>query len=218
MLPDTPSPLELLDQEIFSCTKCVSTVTGIAHPQNPLSRGNPAKVMVVGIAPGNKELTAGQAFVGQAGKKLMSWLISGGIGRNEAEVRSRVYLTALVKCAWKKKGAVSGTAISNCSQFLAKQIQLVSPELLITLGAEPLRSIFKVSGPQDGYVGKIFTEEDLVGPKLFYLLPNGCRILPLPHSSGLSRWVNNHKPLLKQSLEILKAYSPTLFPEVTDES
>lgn len=174
--------------------------------------------MVVGIAPGNKELTAGQAFVGQAGKRLMSWLISGGVGRNETEVRSRVYLTALIKCAWVKKGVVSGKAISNCSQFLAKQIQLVRPELLITLGAEPLRSVFRVSGELEEYVGKMFTEEDLVGPKLFYMLPNGCRILPFPHSSGLSRWINDHKPLLQQSLEALKAYSPTLLREETDES
>ena len=218
-MPEEPaSPLRLLDQEIFSCRRCVSQGAAVTHPQNPISRGAPAKVMVIGIAPGNKELTAGQAFVGQAGKKLMSWLISGGVGRSEAEVRSRVYLTALIKCGWKK-GTIPGPVISNCSQFLAKQIQLVQPGLFITLGAVPLKSVFGVSGELEEYVGKAFTEEDLTGgPKLFYLLPDGCRILPFPHPSGLSRWINDHKPLLQQSLGILKSYSPALFPEETDES
>lgn len=217
-MPEESSPLELLDQEIFSCTKCVSTVAGITHPQNPIARGKPATVMVVGIAPGKTELTAGKAFVGQAGKKLMSWLISGGVGKDETEVRARVYLTALIKCGWAK-GTIPGLAISNCSQFLAKQIKLVQPGIFITLGGVPLRGIFGASDELEKYVGKSFTEEDLAGgPKLFNLLPDGCKILPFPHPSGLSRWLNDHRPLLQQAIAELKSYSPALFPEVTDES
>ncbi len=204
------SALSQLDREIFSCDLCVKKGLRVQHPQKLMSRGSPARIIVVGLAPGKKELASGQPFSGPAGKKLMIWLVRGGLGESETEIRTKIYFTALVKC--NTKIPIAKEIVRNCAKFLERQFISLKPRLIITLGEQPLEAICGAEGKLERYVGKSFSEEEL-SPSMFPRFPPGCIIIPLPHPSGASPWPYKHAPLLDQALNLMKVIAQRLKEE-----
>jgi uracil-DNA glycosylase len=88
-----------------------------------------APVMIVGEAPGAEEDAAGKPFVGRAGQLLDRMLATIGLSRAE-----NVYITNLVY--WRPPGNRDPSAeeVQICAPFLARQIQLKRPQLLLTVG------------------------------------------------------------------------------------
>jgi DNA polymerase len=102
--------------------------------------GNPeAEVMLVGEAPGAEEDRVGKPFVGRAGQLLDRMLASIGLDR------SKVYIANVV--AWRPPGNRNPTTeeIAACLPFLERQVALVAPKVLVTLGNVPTQTLFGIS-------------------------------------------------------------------------
>jgi DNA polymerase len=104
------------------------------------SRGNDAApLMLIGEAPGRDEDIAGKPFVGRAGQLLDRMLAS--IGLDE----SQVYITNVVY--WRPPGNRTPTPeeVEACAPFLARQIELVAPKVLVLLGGAAAKSMLGTS-------------------------------------------------------------------------
>lgn len=95
-----------------------------------------AKIIVIGEAPGKEEDKWGKPFVGQAGKSLNKLLERAGL------TREQVYITNVVKCHPEKNRKPATLEIYSCAPFLATQIDLIKPRLIILLGDTALRRFF----------------------------------------------------------------------------
>jgi DNA polymerase len=101
------------------------------------SDGNPeAQIMLVGEGPGEQEDLSGKPFVGRAGQLLDRML--GAIGLD----RSKVFIANMVP--WRPPGNRNPTPeeLALCTPFLVRQIELVAPRILVTLGNVPTKALF----------------------------------------------------------------------------
>ena len=99
--------------------------------------GNPAaEIMLIGEAPGSEEDLQGKPFVGRAGQLLDRML--GAIGLD----RTKVFIVNTVP--WRPPGNREPTPdeMALCRPFLERQVELVAPKLLVTLGNVPTKSLF----------------------------------------------------------------------------
>ena len=103
-----------------------------------------SSVVLIGEAPGKDEVLQGRPFVGQAGKILTHFLAGAGIERND------LYITNLIKYRLARAGKRPGTLanrpaaskeISFSSQYLKKEIGIISPRVIVTLGNVPLKGV-----------------------------------------------------------------------------
>ncbi|KTC78318.1 uracil-DNA glycosylase [Legionella brunensis] len=118
--------LAKLTQEVASCSGCLLHKT---RTQTVFSRGNPlAKLMIIGEAPGFYEDKQGLPFVGKAGMLLNQMLQS--IGFTEQDV----YIANVLKCRPPDNRDPKPEEISQCSSYLARQIELINPHLILALG------------------------------------------------------------------------------------
>ncbi len=104
-----------------------------------------ASLMLIGEAPGEKEAEQGRPFVGKAGENLNEFLTRIGLERAD------LYITNAVKfrpCKTGKSGRAvnrppTSAEIEKFRPFLQREIEAVSPEVVVTLGNTPL---FAVTG------------------------------------------------------------------------
>lgn len=99
--------------------------------------GNPeAEIMFVGEGPGEQEDLVGKPFVGRAGQLLDRML--GAIGLD----RTKVHIANMVP--WRPPGNRDPTPeeLALCAPFLHRQVELVAPKVLVTLGNVPTRALF----------------------------------------------------------------------------
>ncbi len=102
--------------------------------------GNPeADIMLIGEAPGAEEDRQGKPFVGRSGQLLDRML--GAIGLD----RTRVYIANTVP--WRPPGNRTPTPeeMELCLPFLQRQVELVAPRLVMTLGGPAMQTVFKTS-------------------------------------------------------------------------
>jgi uracil-DNA glycosylase family 4 len=118
--------LAVLADSVAGCTKCrlaegrTQVVFGSGHPH--------ADLMFVGEAPGFHEDKQGVPFVGQAGKLLDKLLA--GIGLT----RSDVFVVNVLKCRPPGNRDPQPDEIQACEGHLWKQIELIQPKVVATLG------------------------------------------------------------------------------------
>jgi uracil-DNA glycosylase len=99
--------------------------------------GNPeAEIMLVGEGPGEQEDLIGKPFVGRAGQLLDRMLAAIGLDR------TKVYIANMVP--WRPPGNrdPSPEELALCTPFLVRQVELVAPKLLVTLGNVPTKALF----------------------------------------------------------------------------
>lgn len=102
--------------------------------------GNPeAEIMLVGEGPGEQEDKQGKPFVGRAGQLLDRMLAAIGLDR------TKVYIANMVP--WRPPGNRNPTPdeLAQCAPFLHRQVELVNPKLLVTLGNVPTQALFSTS-------------------------------------------------------------------------
>lgn len=120
------SELTDLYAEIATCQKCAlakgrtNTVPG-EGPEH-------AEVMFIGEAPGYHENRLGRPFVGAAGKFLDELLASISMRRSD------VYICNVVKCRPPNNRDPLPNEIEACRPYLDRQIELIKPRLIVTLG------------------------------------------------------------------------------------
>lgn len=88
-----------------------------------------AKIMIIGQAPGQNEDVEGKPFVGISGRMLNDLLEQAGIRRDD------VYITSTVQFFPPRNRAPSKDEVKLCLPMLKKQIAIVDPKLVITLGS-----------------------------------------------------------------------------------
>jgi DNA polymerase len=102
--------------------------------------GNPdAQIMMVGEGPGEQEDKQGKPFVGRAGQLLDRMLAAIGLDR------TKVFIVNMVP--WRPPGNRNPTPeeLALCAPFVHRQIELVNPKILLTLGNVPTQSLFETS-------------------------------------------------------------------------
>ena len=106
-----------------------------------------ARVMLVGEGPGADEDASGHPFVGEAGQLLTDILTMAGFPD-----RNHLFIANTVKCrCWSKKGITlknrkpSQKEILACWPFLARQIKIVNPKVIVGLGGTAIAALKGVS-------------------------------------------------------------------------
>ncbi len=120
------SELERLAAEIAQCTRCLlhRGRTRAVPGEGPLE----AEIMFIGEAPGFHEDQQGRPFVGAAGKFLDELLETIGLKRDE------VFIANVIKCRPPGNRDPLPEEIEACKPFLDRQIEIIRPRLIVTLG------------------------------------------------------------------------------------
>lgn len=118
--------LEDLGAHARECTLCSLSQS---RTQVVFGAGNPrAGIMFVGEAPGYHEDLQGEPFVGSAGRLLSELLESIGLRRMD------VYIANVIKCRPPGNRNPLPEEIDQCTPYLLKQIELIKPKIVCTLG------------------------------------------------------------------------------------
>lgn len=200
--------LAAVQRTMLACTRCVEA--GLIPAANPIFRGHAGhRNMVVGQAPGPRAHVSRVPWSGASGTLLRRWFASAGFDPDR--FLDDWYFTSLTKCfpGKAKQGAgdraPSARERALCRSHLDAEIDLVRPRLVVTLGrmaadalvpgarAMPLRELVRSSFVADlGY-----------GP---------VTIVPLPHPSGVGRWLNDpaNRALVERALGRLAGLRETM--------
>jgi uracil-DNA glycosylase family 4 len=122
--------LESVAAEVRACTRCrlhagrTRAVPGEGSPET--------EVVFVGEAPGFNEDRQGRPFVGAAGSFLTELLSTVGWRRED------VFITNVVKCRPPENRDPEPDEIAACAPFLARQLEIMDPALVVTLGRHSL--------------------------------------------------------------------------------
>jgi len=135
--------LDAVAAEIIVCTKCPlwktrkNAVPGEGNSESP--------VMFIGEAPGQSEDIKGKPFVGAAGKFLETLLSEIGLSRND------VLICNIVKCRPPRNREPSPIEIQKCTPYMDRQIKIIKPHFIVTLGNYSTTYIFsKANLPFNG--------------------------------------------------------------------
>ncbi len=114
-------------REARGCTRCPQLAS--TRTQVVFGAGNAdADLMFVGEAPGAKEDASGIPFVGAAGKLLDELLGEVGLERSD------VFIANVLKCRPPGNRDPQPNEIDNCQQYLMRQVELIQPRVICTLG------------------------------------------------------------------------------------
>ena len=198
--PALARKLEAHCAALGACRQCGHADPGVVPI---LSAARAPKVMLVGQAPGQVETSEGErrAFAGRAGKTMFRWLDR--IGVDEPTFRSRVYIAAVTRCYPGPHPSGRGDRVPSrqeqerCNVWLESELRIIRPALLIPVGKLAMEK-FLPPASLDTIIGKVHEVEHAGGHS---------RVIPLPHPSGASSWVNApaHKKLLERALDLIGA-------------
>jgi len=158
-------------------------------------------VLLIGQAPGTREIQEHRPFAWTAGRTLFGWFAQ--IGMDEERFRHCVYMAAVCRCFPGKnpKGGDRVPApaeIANCSGWLRRELELLQPRLVLPVGKLAIAQLMPVA---------LLT--DVIG-RSHRLRIHGLEtdVVPLPHPSGASPWHRTEpgKGLLQRALAIIAAH------------
>jgi len=181
--------------ELRRCRRCVDA--GYLTEAHPVFHGDAAsRVMVVGQAPAARNAERPLPYSGASGRTLRAWLDRAGFAPDA--LHTRFYLTSLTKCfpgasaSGKGDRAPSPAEIVLCRSHLERELALVQPELILPLGRLSI-TYFVGKRPLSALVGQL-------------LRRGSAYVLPLPHPSGVSHWLNDpaNRALFEAALERLR--------------
>jgi uracil-DNA glycosylase len=193
-MPERTAPwrsLPSLQRAQHACTRCEER--GYIERAHPVFSGHAGqRIMLVGQAPGPVEQDQSRPFAGRSGRQLMRWLIRAGFS-DEDDVRARIYMTAMSTCfpGRRPDGAgdrrPSAAEVALCAPWLDGVLTLLRPRIIIPIGSLALER-FLPGQRLDDVIGAAFTES---GERI--LSPSDATpiLVPLPHPSGQSRWLND---------------------------
>ena len=195
--------LETVQREIAACTLCVAA--GFIPRSLPIFHGHAEqRLMIVGQAPGPSAGERPLPYTGATGKTLQCWLERAGFPAGA--LHRDFYLTSLTKCF---PGPATGTGakgdrppsageIALCARHLDREIALVRPEIIVSLGRLAAERL-------DPTARRLPLTELVGGLRPAERAGHTFRLLPLPHPSGVSRWLNDpaHSARLDEALAVL---------------
>lgn len=133
-LEERAGRLTVLAETVKGCTRCVLHE---ARTQTVFARGSGASgLCFVGEGPGADEDAQGLPFVGPAGQLLDRMIAAMGIERDD------VYVCNIVKCRPPKNRTPEPEEMSACMPYLAEQLSLVEPQVIVALGKTAVQGLF----------------------------------------------------------------------------
>ena len=176
---DLPS----LREHIGDCRRCP---LGVARTQVVFGVGDPhARLMFIGEGPGRNEDLQGEPFVGAAGRFLDELLASIGL------VRAQVYIANVVKCRPPGNRDPLPDEIATCTPFLARQLDLIDPTVVATLGKFATQYVLGTTAGITRLRGKLYR----VG---------GRRVVPVLHPAA-ALYNGSNRSVLFDDFRRLKA-------------
>jgi uracil-DNA glycosylase len=151
---------------IGDCTRC-----GLHRGRTNLFFGvgsESADLMFVGEAPGRDEDEQGEPFVGRAGQLLTDIIKAMKLTREE------VYIANVIKCRPPENRNPEPDELESCRPFIRRQVELINPKVIVTLGRFALQSLTE----------KSYAISAVRGQWLEY---NGIRVMPTYHPAYLLR-------------------------------
>lgn len=185
--------LTSLQRDLRACRACIEA----GFPLESLPVAEPyagQRALLYGQAPGIVEGEERRPWRGRAGQTLRRWL-----GLDEDAFYATFYCAAVTRCYPGRSPSGSGDRPPSaheqelCSSWLAWELRLLKPELIVPAGGLAIRRLL---GPTslDDCIGRTFERDAAV-------------VIPLPHPSGVSRWTNapENRSRLDRALALIRA-------------
>jgi DNA polymerase len=171
-----------LKSEVSKCKKCNlhKTRTNVVFGE-----GNPeADIVFIGEAPGADEDRTGIPFVGRAGQLLDKMFMEVGLNRED------VYICNILKCRPPGNRDPEPDEVESCSPYLEEQLEIISPTIIVALGAHAIRFL-------TGLRSSISKMRDGIHHY------KGIRLVPTYHPAACFRTASFKKDLIND-LKIIK--------------
>ena len=158
---------------------------------------------MVGQAPAKVETDKDDIPFGprRGGQRSLLWSWLEQVGWSEAEFRAEQYISAVTKCYPGKSKGGNGDRVPSaaerelCRPWREQELAIIKPKIIIPIGRIAIEQFLpELKGkPLETFIGQLFKRDT-------------DTIVPLPHPSGVSRWLNNPKNRAKvdEALEKLK--------------
>jgi DNA polymerase len=149
---------------VAACTACGLCRT---RTQTVFGAGSRrARWMFIGEAPGAEEDARGEPFVGQAGRLLDNMLAEAGLGRDrdaevdaggkaDANADAAVYIANVLKCRPPGNRNPDAAEVTACAPFLARQIALLDPALIVVMGRFATHSLLGTDASLGSLRGRV---------------------------------------------------------------
>lgn len=188
--------LKDLETKLKNCQRCK---LGKSRTNLVFGAGNAkAWLMFVGEGPGYDEDMKGFPFIGRAGKLLTDIIKAMKMEREE------VYITNIVKCHPmidpnhpQKRGndrPPQPEEIAKCISFLLKQIEIIKPKIICSLGTYAAQTLLEKNAPIGSLRGKFYEVK-------------GFKLMPTYHPAALLRNPALKKFVWEDMKKIMKEYS-----------
>jgi uracil-DNA glycosylase len=132
------------------CAQRKKSVFGVGNVQ--------ANWMVIGEAPGEEEDAQGEPFVGQSGQLLDNMLKAVGLSR-KAQGDAGVYIANAIKCRPPGNHNPSAQELATCAPYLARQVALVQPKIILLMGRFAVQSVLQTTEPLGKLRGQVHTHQ-----------------------------------------------------------
>ena len=203
MRPEEKRVLTQVHAQMRNCRLCIDEGHDVI-PKAIFTGNFGAKIMTVGQAPGITEVEAERPFNAGSGKRLFQWLGEAGI--DEVWFRGTQYMTSVTKCYPGRSDSGSGDRVPSraeqqlCRPYLDQEIALVDPALIIPIG----KLAIEVFYPKGLKLTEIIGTQRQIEERY---------IVPLPHSSGASRWhqIETNRKLIHKAIELIGEHYRRLF-------
>jgi uracil-DNA glycosylase len=198
------SRLIALNGRIRACRKCHDAGLLDERESIPIARDPEAeaplpRILLIGQAPGLRATLHDRPFAGAAGEKLRDWLEQGGIPRED--FYRQVHFAAITRCYPGRLPGAKGDRVPSpqeqalCRPWLDELINTLEPQVVFLVGLLAIRT----------FLGPVASLTAVVGTST--VRDRVCYI-PLPHPSGVSRWLNEpaNVAAVARAMEILRSW------------
>lgn len=152
--------------------------------------GNPgARLMLIGEGPGADEDLQGRPFVGKAGQLLDQIL-----GAINLDRFTHTYIANVVKCRPPGNRAPKPEEAGQCLPWLFRQIELVSPDLIVLLGSTALQNLIDPEVRITKMRGQWLVSK------------SGIKIMPTYHPAALLRDMSKKRPVWEDFQKVREEY------------
>ena len=192
--------LELLAEQVSTCSRCSELFC--TRTQTVFGQGNPGvELCLIGEAPGADEDAQGIPFVGAAGQYLNRILAGCGLKREE------LYICNILRCRPPGNRTPRPDEAANCREYLERQLELVAPKFICTLGACASQNLLKTTQSLGRLRGRF---HDYKG------IPVLCTYHPsylLPHRSPDKQQEQERKRAVWEDMKLLLARMGRTIPK-----
>jgi uracil-DNA glycosylase len=185
--------LASLQRDNRRCRACAEA--GYPLDSMPVFEGRTGqRVYILGQAPGIVEGEEGRPWRGRAGRTLRGWL-----GMDESDFYETFYCASVTRCdPGRSPGGRGDRSPTPAEQGLCEfwqewELRLLEPQLILTVGGLALRRLLGVTSLTEA-IGTTFRHGD-------------ATVVPLPHPSGASGWLNDaaNRERLARAIDLVRA-------------